>query len=78
MDEDVTDETAGAPKSSPATAAGGGTVIEAFPREGRISFILFLVVAMPIGIHHAFEDPQVGSGFKYLHSAFTAIVSMAL
>ena len=34
---------------------------------GRIAFILFLIVAMPIGIHHAFEDPQVGSGFKYLH-----------
>src|SRR6516165_3428509 len=33
---------------------------------GRIAFILFLVVAMPIGIHHLFEDPQVGSGFKYL------------
>jgi len=43
---------------------------------GRIAFILFLVVAMPIGIHHAFEDPQVGSGFKYLHSVFTAIVAL--
>ena len=42
----------------------------------RISFILFLIVAMPIGIHHAFEDPQVGSGFKYLHSAFTALVAL--
>jgi cytochrome c oxidase subunit 1 len=43
---------------------------------GRIAFILFLIVAMPIGIHHAFEDPQVGSGFKYLHSVFTALVSL--
>jgi cytochrome c oxidase subunit 1 len=43
---------------------------------GRISFMLFLVVAMPIGIHHAFEDPQVGSGFKYLHSVFTALVAL--
>ena len=32
---------------------------------GRIAFILFLVVAMPIGIHHLFEDPEVGAGFKY-------------
>ena len=39
---------------------------------GRISFILFLVVAMPIGVHHLFEDPEVGSGFKFLHSVFTA------
>lgn len=42
----------------------------------RISFILFLVVAMPIGIHHLFADPQVGSGFKFLQSVFTALVSV--
>ena len=33
MDEDVTDQTAGAPQSSPAATAGAGTVIEAFPGE---------------------------------------------
>src|SRR5271155_2963903 len=43
---------------------------------GGLAFILFLVVAMPIGIHHAFEDPEVGSGFKYLHSVFTALVAV--
>jgi cytochrome c oxidase subunit 1 len=43
---------------------------------GRISFALFLVVAMPIGIHHAFADPQVGAGFKFIHSAFTALVAL--
>jgi cytochrome c oxidase subunit 1 len=43
---------------------------------GRISFILFLVVAMPIGIHHVFQDPQVGSGFKFVHSVFTALVTI--
>ena len=42
----------------------------------RISFILFLVVAMPIGLHHTFADPQVGAGFKFIHSAFTAIVAL--
>ena len=31
---------------------------------------------MPIGIHHLFEDPQVGSGFKFLHSVFTALVAV--
>jgi len=41
---------------------------------GRIAFVLFLVVAMPIGIHHTFEDPQVGAAFKFIHSAFTALV----
>ena len=43
---------------------------------GRIAFILFLVVAMPIGIHHTFEDPQIGAGFKFIHSAFTAAVAL--
>jgi cytochrome c oxidase subunit I len=43
---------------------------------GRISFILFLVVAMPIGVHHLFADPEVGSGFKFLHSVFTALVTL--
>ncbi len=42
----------------------------------RISFILFLVVAMPIGIHHLFADPEVGAGFKFLHSVFTALVAL--
>jgi cytochrome c oxidase subunit I len=43
---------------------------------GRIAFVLFLVVAMPIGIHHTFADPQVGAGFKFVHSAFTALVAL--
>ncbi|MDE2380366.1 b(o/a)3-type cytochrome-c oxidase subunit 1 [Bradyrhizobium sp.] len=42
----------------------------------RISFILFLVVAMPIGMHHTFADPQVGAGFKFIHSTFTALVAL--
>jgi cytochrome c oxidase subunit 1 len=42
----------------------------------RIAFALFLVVAMPIGIHHTFADPQVGSAFKFIHSAFTALVAL--
>src|SRR5215813_7749382 len=47
MDEDVTDQTAGAPQSGPAAAAGGGTVIEAFPGElGAGGAIARAVVAM--------------------------------
>ena len=42
----------------------------------RIAFILFLVVAMPIGVHHLFSDPQVGAGFKFMHSVFTALVAL--
>ncbi len=40
----------------------------------RLAFALFLVFAMPIGLHHLFADPEVGSGFKFVHSVFTAMV----
>jgi cytochrome c oxidase subunit I len=43
---------------------------------GRVAFALFLVFSMPIGIHHLFADPEVGSGFKFLHAAMTAMVSV--
>jgi cytochrome c oxidase subunit 1 len=42
----------------------------------RVAFALFLVVAMPIGAHHLFADPQVGAGFKFVHSVFTALVAL--
>jgi cytochrome c oxidase subunit 1 len=54
-------------------AIGGRVYSDAM---ARIAFILFLVVAMPIGIHHAFMDPEVGAGFKFVHSAFTALVAL--
>src|SRR6188768_3718129 len=43
---------------------------------GRVAFVLFLVFSMPIGIHHLFGDPQVGAGFKFVHAAMTAMVSV--
>jgi cytochrome c oxidase subunit 1 len=43
---------------------------------GRVAFVLFLVFSMPIGMHHLFGDPQVGSGFKFLHAVMTAMVSV--
>src|ERR1700712_3517322 len=43
---------------------------------GRVAFALFLVFSMPIGIHHLFADPQVGAGFKFVHAAMTAMVSL--
>jgi cytochrome c oxidase subunit 1 len=42
----------------------------------RISFVLFLVFSMPIGVHHLFQDPQVGSGVKFVHAVFTGMVSV--
>jgi cytochrome c oxidase subunit 1 len=43
---------------------------------GRVAFVLFLVFSMPVGIHHLFADPQVGSGFKFVQAAMTAMVSV--
>lgn len=43
---------------------------------GRVAFALFLVFSMPIGIHHLFADPEVGAGFKFVHAAMTAMVSV--
>ena len=50
-------------------AAGGRLYSD---RMARAVFVMFLVLAMPIGIHHLFADPNIGSGFKFLHSVFTA------
>jgi cytochrome c oxidase subunit 1 len=43
---------------------------------GRVSFALFLVFSMPIGVHHLFADPEVGAGFKFVHAAMTALVTV--
>jgi cytochrome c oxidase subunit 1 len=54
-------------------AAGGRLYSD---RMGRVAFVMLLVLAMPIGIHHLFADPNVGAGFKFLHSVFTAGVAI--
>ena len=54
-------------------AAGGRLYSD---RMGRVAFVLFLVLAMPIGIHHLFADPHIGAGFKFLHAVFTAGVAL--
>jgi cytochrome c oxidase subunit 1 len=43
---------------------------------GRVAFVLLLVLAMPIGIHHLFADPNVGTGWKFLAAVFTAGVTI--
>jgi cytochrome c oxidase subunit I len=54
-------------------AAGGPLYSD---RMGRVAFVLFLVVGMPVGIHHLFADPHIGTGFKFLHTVFTAGVAI--
>jgi len=37
----------------------------------RVSFILFLVLSNPVGLHHQFTDPGISQGWKLLHTFMT-------
>ena len=54
-------------------AAGGRLYSDTM---GRISFILFLIYSLPVGMHHLFMDPEHGSGFKFLQMMLTALVAV--
>jgi cytochrome c oxidase subunit I len=43
---------------------------------GRLTFIMFLVFSIPVGMHHLLVDPEHGSGFKYVQSFLTFLVSL--
>ncbi|SHL67442.1 cytochrome c oxidase subunit 1 [Bradyrhizobium lablabi] len=43
---------------------------------GRLTFIMFLVFSLPVGMHHLLADPEHGSGFKFLQSFFTFFVAL--
>lgn len=43
---------------------------------GRISFMLFLVLSSPVGLHHQFGDPGINSAFKWLHMILTLGVAI--
>jgi cytochrome c oxidase subunit I len=43
---------------------------------GRLTFIMFLVFSLPVGMHHLLADPGHGSGFKFLQSALTFLVAL--
>jgi cytochrome c oxidase subunit 1 len=40
----------------------------------RASFILFLLLSTPVGLHHQFTDPGIGQGWKLLHAFLTFAV----
>jgi cytochrome c oxidase subunit 1 len=54
-------------------AAGGRLFSDAM---GRLSFILFLVYSLPVGMHHLFMDPEQSSGFKFIQMTLTALVTV--
>jgi cytochrome c oxidase subunit 1 len=43
---------------------------------GRLTFIMFLVFSLPVGLHHLFADPEHGSGFKFPQSFLTFQVAL--
>jgi cytochrome c oxidase subunit I len=43
---------------------------------GRLTFIMFLVFSIPVGLHHLLADPEHGAGFKFLTSALTFLVAL--
>jgi cytochrome c oxidase subunit 1 len=43
---------------------------------GRLTFILFLIYSLPVGIHHLLMDPEQSNAFKFLQVSFTALVTV--
>ena len=43
---------------------------------GRLTFIMLLIFAVPVGVHHLFADPQIGGGFKYVQGFYTFLVAL--
>jgi cytochrome c oxidase subunit I len=54
-------------------AAGGRLYSDTM---GRLTFIMFLLFSLPVGMHHLLGDPEHGSGFKFLQSSLTFLVAL--
>jgi cytochrome c oxidase subunit I len=54
-------------------AAGGRLYSDTM---GRLTFIMFLVFSLPVGMHHLFADPEHGAGLKFLQSFLTFFVAL--
>jgi cytochrome c oxidase subunit I len=54
-------------------AAGGRLYSDTM---GRLTFIMFLLFSVPVGIHHLFADPEIGVGFKFMQSFLTFLVAL--
>ncbi len=54
-------------------AAGGRLYSDTM---GRLTFIMFLLFSLPVGMHHLFGDPDHGSGFKFVQSFLTFLVAL--
>jgi cytochrome c oxidase subunit 1 len=54
-------------------AAGGRLYSDVM---GRLSFVLFLLYSLPVGLHHLFMDPEHSAGFKFLQMSLTVLVTV--
>src|SRR5436309_585525 len=54
-------------------AAGGRLYSDTM---GRLTFILFLVYSLPVGMHHLLMDPEHGNATKFIQVLLTAFVSV--
>jgi cytochrome c oxidase subunit 1 len=54
-------------------AAGGRLYSDTM---GRLTFIMFLVFSVPVGMHHLFADPEYGAGLKFVQSFLTFFVAL--
>jgi cytochrome c oxidase subunit 1 len=54
-------------------AAGGRLYSDTM---GRLTFIMFVVFSLPVGMHHLLADPGHGSGFKFIQSFLTFLVAL--
>lgn len=43
---------------------------------GRLVFMMFIVFSIPVGTHHQYMDPAIGSQWKLLHGIFTFAVAL--
>jgi cytochrome c oxidase subunit I len=54
-------------------AAGGRLYSDTM---GRVTFILFLIYSLPVGMHHLMMDPEHGNGTKFIQVLLTVFVSV--
>jgi len=50
----------------------GGKLYSDF--AGRFTFLTFIVLSSPLGLHHQFADPGISNNWKGLHAALTLMV----
>ncbi len=53
-------------------AAGGRLYSDTM---GRLTFVMFLIYSLPVGMHHLFMDPEHSTGFKFVQMSLTALVA---